>query len=162
VDGDVITIRIPIQFSGDGATPDVRQRYASAIESGWTGKFGKYEVTTTVDTESGVGDRNETNKIKIMNDAKYRSYVLGSNRGKWNNSGNQDMVRHEAGHLMGQPDRYTDQEQPDGKIISVPNHGYERNIMGNMAAPPSEQDIQDIIRNTKVNKIIVVPKKNGQ
>jgi RHS repeat-associated protein len=161
VDGNEISIRIPIQFSGEGATEKVTGRYIAGMEKAWSGKFGQYHVTTKVDTEHGIGKHDKTNKIEIVKNPNYRSNVVNSRTGTWNNSGGKKMAGHEGGHLMGQGDRYTDVKQPDGTVRSVPNAGYEKNIMGNMSARPSAQDIKDIMRNKKVNEIIVIPQKTG-
>ena len=98
---------------------------------------------------------------EIVNDPNHRSYVIGSKTGKWNDSGEKFMPGHEAGHLMGLRDRYRDVKQPDGSIRSVPNPGYESNIMANMSAKPSVQNIRDIIKNTKVNEVIMLPRNVG-
>jgi RHS repeat-associated protein len=162
VDGNDITIRIPIKFSGEGITSTLTKAYASAIENAWSGTFGKYQVHAKVDTKHGIGKHDNTNKIQIVRDPKYRSNVVDCRKGTWNNSGDTNMAGHEGGHLLGQPDRYTDTKQSDGSIKSLPNNGYEKNIMGNMSALASEQDIHDIIDNRKVNEIIVIPHKTGQ
>jgi hypothetical protein len=161
VDGDVISIRIPIQFSGEGATAKMTGRYISGIEKAWSGRFGQYQVKTKVDTEHGMGKDDKTNKVEILKDRNFRSNVVKSKTGTWSNSGDKSMAGHEAGHLMGQRDRYTDVKQPDGTTRSVPNAGYEKNIMGNMCSTPSTQDIHDITNNKKVNEIIVIPQKTG-
>jgi hypothetical protein len=49
------------------------------------------------------------------------------------------------GHGMGLPDRYTE-TTVDGKQVTTPNAGYERNIMGAYGMPASEADIREIIR----------------
>jgi RHS repeat-associated protein len=160
VDGTNISIRIPIKFTGLGVTQRIVTNYTQTIQRAWTGQFGEYHVTAKVDTSGkGVGKDNRINKIEIVNNQKHRSYVVGSQTGKWNNSGDKFMPGHEAGHLMGLRDRYKDVKQPDGSICSMPNRGYENNIMANMAAKPSAQDIGNINKNTRVNDVIVLPHK---
>jgi len=160
VDGINISIRIPIDFSGPGVSQRIVTNSVQSIQRAWTGRFGEYHVTTKVDTSGkGVGKDNRTNKIEIVNDPQRRSYVIGSKTGRWNNSGDKFMPAHEAGHLMGLRDRYTDVRQADGSIRSLPNRGYENNIMANMSAKPSAQDIGGISKNTKVNEVVILPPK---
>lgn len=52
------------------------------------------------------------------------------------------MAAHEAGHLLGLPDHYKDVNGG-----SVPDPGFENDIMGARGKAPSERDIQDIIGN---------------
>jgi hypothetical protein len=118
--------------------------------------LGHYKVTTTVDTDHGLRRGNKFNDIKIVKAPRLRSETVNHKNGTWSNSGSRDMAGHEAGHDLGLPDRYKDVRQSDGKIRSIPNPGYEQNVMGNMAAPPSAKDIHDIIENKKVNDIIRV------
>lgn len=50
---NTVRIVIPIYFSGPGATPANIEAIKQNIELRWSGPFGKYNVTTTVNVESG-------------------------------------------------------------------------------------------------------------
>jgi RHS repeat-associated protein len=156
VEGNDISIRIPMHFTGEGATPKIVAQYIDGIEKKFTGTFGPYKVTATVDTDHGLRRGNQFNDIKIVRTPGLRSETVNHKNGTWSNSGSKDMAGHEAGHDLGLRDRYKDVRQSDGKVRSVPNPRYEKNVMDNMAAPPSAKDIHDIIENKKVNDIIRV------
>jgi len=47
VRGKKITITIPLEFKGKGATEAVKKKFIEGIEDFWTGKFGDYEVETS-------------------------------------------------------------------------------------------------------------------
>ena len=153
VEGNQISIRVPIHFSGDGVTSKLTETYSRAIERAWSGKFGQYKVMTKVDTS---GEHGKTNKVKIVDDETFRSKVINHIKGIWNNSGDKAMAAHEGGHLMGLPDRYTDVKGRDGTVIgALPKDGGEKGIMGpNMSKPPTAQDIKEITENKHVNRII--------
>ena len=41
-------ITLPIEYQGPGVTPDVVNKFNQGIQNLWSGKFGKYLVTTRV------------------------------------------------------------------------------------------------------------------
>jgi RHS repeat-associated protein len=58
VNGNNVTINIPITYSGPGASiPGLTQSWNNSIARTWTGTFGKYHVKTTVTNvgNSGAG-----------------------------------------------------------------------------------------------------------
>ena len=50
VNGNNVTIQIPISYSGNAASPAVTSQLNAAIQNQWSGTFGGYTVTTTVTT----------------------------------------------------------------------------------------------------------------
>ena len=74
-----------------------------------------------------------------------RSNVQNSNRGIWNiPSDSKNSAAHEFGHILGLKDRYTDPTEG----YSIPNHGWESNIMANSAKSVEQRNIDAIfIRN---------------
>jgi RHS repeat-associated protein len=125
-----VTIEIPITYTGPGAHASVISNWNNAIQSNWSGQFGKYSVTTTV-------VNGNTNRISVpAGDG--RAYVVGGNRGVWPALRPGFTAAHEAGHLMGLRDRYN-------LATGTPLAGYSTNIMGVRGGAPSERDIADII-----------------
>ena len=56
------------------------------------------------------------NLVAITTDSRHRSYVINMNRGVWtadNIPGSDWRYAHEAGHLMGLGDDYTDENGPN-------------------------------------------------
>ena len=101
--GPNIGIALPIYFNG-GSSESIKN-IVSAIERNWTGTFGQYNVALTVmvmTTPNSAG-----NLITLM-PGSGTSYVRGANTGTWYESSswanNMDFP-HEAGHLLGLPDR---------------------------------------------------------
>lgn len=154
-----VSIEIPVAFDYEGERPEKRiSEFKRGIENKWKGKVGKYNVTTRV-TEPSDG---RGNKITISNEDGNRgqnaSYVMmlpGWDRGKFKNekniyppgepTTNEKVASHEAGHMMGLKDRYTNVKAPDGSRETVVHPGYEDNIMGQLNGKPSEQDITEIL-----------------
>jgi RHS repeat-associated protein len=137
VKGSNVYIQIPIT-SGENINQDTRIKFEAGVEGMWTGKFGKYEVHTIV-TE-GI-----TNHARIVEGLDRPSVTQHKNlwlaEGVVNKRG---ASAHEAGHLMNLPDQYHD--TPTG---SIPNKGYENNIMGTTSGKPNENDITQIINKNK-------------
>jgi hypothetical protein len=80
----------------------------------------------------------------IMIDPNYeRSYVRPFwNTGIWND--NPWVWAHEAGHLMGLDDRYTD-KKTSGVTASEPNAGWEGNIMAQWGGVVEERNVREIL-----------------
>ena len=65
--------------------------------------------------------------------------------GRWFDSAKPNTIAHESGHLMGLPDRYTEQKGSNGERVTPAKPGCEKSIMGKFGQPPALMDIQDII-----------------
>jgi RHS repeat-associated protein len=133
--GNTVMINIPITFKGPGATPELISRWNRAIEQAWSGDIGGYNVQTSVTT----GPQNQVT-VPVGNS---RAEVTGSNTGTWPSGRPGETAAHEAGHLMGLTDMYTD------ALGSFP--GWEKNIMGNKYGKPSGLDILLILLGNKNN-----------
>jgi uncharacterized protein RhaS with RHS repeats len=103
--GNNIGINIPIHFTGD--TSQIGH-VIQAVQSAWSGNFGKYSVVTTV---TSVGSSNPAvNTIDLYwfhgKSTDVASWVDTPNdqTGRWalNNVWGDSTFPHEAGHLMGQ------------------------------------------------------------
>jgi hypothetical protein len=154
VDGKDITIKIPIQFTGPGATPDVIKKIIEGIEKKWTGKFGCYYVKVHVVVREGAVDpnRKDNNVIDIPagdgrpwvnhNGNDKNGILFGTaNSGTWFAGIGGNMAGHEAGHLLGLDDQYDD----DADGISHPRPGWENNVMADYNMPVQERNIQMIL-----------------
>ena len=136
--GNYVYIEIPITYTGKGATASTVKKFNQGIENAWSGKFGKYNVKTTVTQ----GPDNIIN-VPVGNGT---AKVFGTNRGEWPSARPPWTAAHEAGHLMGLPDRYNYQT-----IKPLP--GYAGNIMGQRGGIPSTKDISDIISKNPTQSI---------
>jgi RHS repeat-associated protein len=140
VDGNNVTITLPIEYTGRGATPDVIKKFNDAIEKAWTGKFGKYNVRTIVvvpDPMAADGEKNTVTVPKIN----FRANS-SRNQGYWPAPRPGYTAAHEAGHLMGLDDQYDD--------ATGPYAGYEDNIMGRHDKTGiKESQITEIIGNCR-------------
>jgi YD repeat-containing protein len=69
--------------------------------------------------------------------------------GTWASDASDDVASHEAGHLLHLGDRYHDVPDPTNRWgkRSIPDPGYENNIMSNSRMRPSEADFFDIMKN---------------
>jgi len=99
-----VGISIPINFQG--ASSAQINTASRAIEKAWTGRFGKYQVTTVV-TPIARYDEVSTNAIALR-PGTGESWVNWAfkNEGVWYTPGQlgDTTFAHEAGHLMGLPD----------------------------------------------------------
>jgi hypothetical protein len=137
VNGNNVTIQIPITYQGDGATPDVITRFTTAIETALTNTFGDYNVTTKV----VPGPENIIDVPKPPGDG-YAWVNDEGNRGSWPSDAAGSVAAHEAGHLMGLIDRWT--VDPNSNTL-IPNPGWEGNIMAGYRGTPWARDITTII-----------------
>ena len=149
VAGNVVSIEYPVKFTGDLSHGEV-QAYTAAIQSAYTGQFGRYSVSLTVTTPAPGTPRSQYNLVEVgpldpkvahgrpFANAIAGDYVkLGPLTG---NSAQQAYYRwsfsHEGGHTMGLPDMYTN---------AGPVNGYGSDMMGASGQSPSEEDISNII-----------------
>jgi RHS repeat-associated protein len=139
VNGNQVTITIPIEYQGPGVSPDVVQKFNNGIRNLWSGKFGDYVVTTRVTQPASGCPANKKNTIQVPK-GNGRAFVngLGGNTGTWPAERPAWTAAHESGHLMGLPDQYTD--------AGGPNPGYAHDIVGARGALPTAADIANIIR----------------
>ncbi|MDR6856847.1 RHS repeat-associated core domain-containing protein [Variovorax guangxiensis] len=141
VDGNNVRITLPITFGGPGATPENIANVTAGIQNQWTGRFDDYNVTTSVITGA-------MNNITLASGPRtaqpYVRMVPGrpGNSGVWQTdipSLNSWEAAHEAGHLMGLPDRYSG--------AGTPNPGWNGNLMGEAYGRNLRQsEMADIIR----------------
>jgi len=99
--GTNVGISLPINFQG--ASSEQIRSVSQAIEKAWTGRFGKYQVTTIV-TPIARYDEVSTNAVVLRNGVG-ESWVnrVFMNEGVWFTPGQlgETTFAHEAGHLMG-------------------------------------------------------------
>ncbi|MCL2656182.1 MAG: RHS repeat-associated core domain-containing protein [Betaproteobacteria bacterium] len=140
--GNNVTITIPMEYRGPGATQSVIDKFNNGIRKNWSGRIGRYNVTVRTPTPDAQCPSDKKNIIDIPN-GNGRAYVngVGGNAGNWPSDRPAWTAAHEAGHLMGLDDQYSDE--------GGAKRGYEKNIMGVRNGMPSEADITEIIRSNK-------------
>jgi RHS repeat-associated protein len=141
VNGNNVTITVPITYTGNAATPAAIANSNQSISNQWSGQFGNYSVSTVV--VAGQGN------IINLQTGNGTSYVQGGNSGTWfiPGQGNQNWeAGHECGHLMGLPDRYIE-SYVNGVRVTTPISGYQNNVMGAYGQTGvTAQDISNIIQ----------------
>ncbi|MBB3226231.1 RHS repeat-associated protein [Luteibacter sp. Sphag1AF] len=147
VKGNIVTITLPITYVGLNGISVSQQKISawnSKIESQWSGTWGGYDVRTKV-VPGGPGVK-DSNTITVM-PGKGTSKVseVGGNTGIWYEDGQDWVVSHEAGHLMGLRDHYI--EFCDGGVRETqPAPGWEGDIMGDFNGTVSPRDVKAIIQ----------------
>ncbi|MDR6539663.1 RHS repeat-associated core domain-containing protein, partial [Variovorax soli] len=140
IDGTRVNINLPIKFTGPGATPENIANAISGIQNQWTGKFGIYDVSTTVTT----GDMNS---IRLATGPRDAQPFVRMAPGRPGNSGtwqtdiptlNAWEAGHEAGHLMGLADRYSG--------TGTPHPGWSGHLMG--------QAYGNILRQSEIAEVV--------
>lgn len=167
IKGGQINITSNIYIYGAGTTKAVAAQYQSDIDSRWGGNYSAKSSDSTsfnvnVNINVGLYEGKEKNNPFIIEEswnpynrdnfievdpANSRSYVKGGDEGQWRSEGRNgatlaqdDSAPHEAGHLLGLDDRYTDKNGP--------NKGWENNILGNSQNGKVEQrNINGILQN---------------
>ena len=168
INGSNVLINSNIFLYGQGATLSVVKQMQQDINTIWGGKYSvKYKNNTydvsIVATVSLYGNKEQNipfvildkfnpfsrnNYIEVSNRVK-RSFVKRGDEGKWRSEGRHgislsedDSAPHEFGHLLGLDDHYSD---VNGK--SIPEEGWESNIMGNsVSGKVDERIIFDILK----------------
>jgi len=158
VNGNNVTIYLPVSFSGNANTPANQAAYTAAITSAWTGQFGNYNTTMHVVPGDPGGPL--TNDVHInaatpadgafprpttdVGGPNMNLFGLGDNAAQ--NNYETWASGHETGHSMGEQDQYHD--------ATGPNPGYEHNIMGAVNGTPDARDINNVLAfhgNTVIN-----------
>jgi len=73
-----------------------------------------------------------------------------SGSGCWDNNEPNNTPAHEAGHLMGLEDEYTDTTDSAGNRVTFPNPGHENDIMATLDGQPTQEEIDQIVSNAGV------------
>lgn len=168
IKGNNITVSSVIYIYGDGATKESAELIKKQIMNEWNKKNWKYtdENGKVYNVKFNVGvylyDGKEkanpmivpgkfdpdsrNNYIEILSDSKvnHRSFVRGGDEGVWSfgDIKNRKVAAHEFGHILGLPDRYKDGK--DG--YSVPNKGWEKNLMADTEGNVEQRDINKLVK----------------
>jgi RHS repeat-associated protein len=143
--GNDVTITLPITYKGKGATPETMAKFNNAIEQKWSGTFGQYNVKTIV--TSGP-----ENQIAVPNSDGVAVVSKDRTKGYWPAKRSPSVGAHEAGHLMGLRDRYTDKNNDGYWEPGEQDPGWENNLMANPEQGHVEQ--QDIFMILLHNKAL--------
>ncbi|MDY0014094.1 MAG: RHS repeat-associated core domain-containing protein [Rhodocyclaceae bacterium] len=139
VNGKQVTVTLPIQYVGPGVTPAVVQKFNTGIVSNWSGSYSGYNVKVNVVMPSPSTPQDKMNVITVPA-GNGRAYVngVGGNTGTWPAARPGWTAAHEAGHLMGLDDKYSD----SGGAAA----GWAGNIMASRDGKPDERNIFGIIQ----------------
>ena len=136
-----VTITIPIQYMGPGATPSVIQQFNNSISSWWSGQYGPYTVTVKVIDPPVGAPYDQVNTFYVPAGDERANVCLDNHRQGWWPANSQNspgwVAAREAGHLMGLDDYYD-------RNTGVPLKPGD--IMAEPYGVPDLQDIKDIIR----------------
>ena len=147
VEGDEVTIELPITYRGKGATPKRIAEFDAEIEKCWTGKFGKYRVKTKVTKRFDL-PQEKRNIIEVPSKVPSKQaygFINANESITGVISGDPAQATpwtaaHEAGHLMKLPDLYIKPDQPSPDAPKNIMNEYGGTII-------SEAQIEQIIRN---------------
>ncbi len=143
--GGDVAINVGISLNGPNATPALANSWENEINSQWAGVWKYYNCNIRINAKVGVNDSGAENQITV-GDAGIngRSFVwgVGGNSGTWYADADPWVAAHETGHLMGADDRYRD----DASGNSVPQTGWETNIMGAYNGTVEQRNIDEIVR----------------
>jgi RHS repeat-associated protein len=162
VSGNNVNIVLPIDFhqgtpvnGPNGPTiqpgpvdPALVNQIINNIQKSWTGKFGKYNVTTTVTTPSGNCPPNKKNNWNILNNPPPDMPAFAPDGNTVDMPNNRAAAAgHEAGHLMDNGSNPGLPDPPDPNNTGLPN--YPGIMGGNNSASPTESNITSIINGTR-------------
>ena len=162
-----ITLVMPRSQRG-GPGRQTAERVKRSIESYWNGhRAHGHDVTVTANVTNHYrgGPRSRSrggrrtggssgvsrtlnrptgdNIITMVSDPDHRDYVNGGgDRGEWGSQSSDWTYAHEAGHLMGLPDDYTD--LPDKG--SQPNPGHLGHMMAQVGMPVAQHEIDEVVK----------------
>lgn len=155
-----ISIAVPINYSGPGASAANTSAIASDTASTWSGQYFVGGSATTVSVSVVGVDANTPagaiNNITLTNGptsdtaSQGASFVngVGGTSGEWNTT-SPGMGRgegpHEVGHLMGARDRYSSGLDANGNRTTAPDQGYSGNIMGELNGTPDSRTINEVL-----------------
>ena len=166
IKGNVITVSTTIYIYGKDATASAASSIQQSIINNWAKQSnGKdwtytdpktkqvYTVQMDVSVKLYKGKEKQDpmiipnawnpsirdNYIEVDNTVS-RNYVLGGDEGQWNTD--PWSVAHEWAHLVGLRDQYTD---PSGGGSSVPNTGWEGNMMAEVDGTVDQRNIDGIV-----------------
>jgi RHS repeat-associated protein len=143
IDGNNITITIPIKYVGPGATKENIRKITKGIRENWTKRVGKYNVKASTSNEPGNMVTLTTKKMTSqVGGSDFPDY--GSRSGNTWYVGDKDLgwvAAHEAGHLMGLRDDYVNIGRE-----SHANPGREGNIMAERGGQVWEYNIEELIQ----------------
>ncbi|MFZ6756430.1 RHS repeat-associated core domain-containing protein [Undibacterium sp. Ji50W] len=145
-EGDTVTITIPIYIrSIDGADiGNFSKNFNKNVTSIWKKvKYGKCWVVFQPEIHPDFRQGDNVGNIYPPGFIK-REYVggVGYRNMHVNSDSSPGVIAHEVGHLMYADDHYTDVK---GKG-SVPNKGWESDIMANSNMPPTSKSIGEILK----------------
>jgi RHS repeat-associated protein len=147
--GNNIRLHFNIAYHGPGASPDVQARFDNAIRRTWTGRFGRYRVTTNVHSRiiPHTPSQAEVNRYWDWNFVRvpigdFSASVRDSRFGVWPSQRPGRSAAHEAGHFADARDRY---DQTSGR----PHPGYEGTIMADTRGVVTEGTIDEILANNR-------------
>jgi len=144
-----VNITIPVEFK-KGTTDEQKQFFKKSAEEHWSGKYGEYTVNLVVEER----DSGKRNKIEFK-DKEGRAYVFhGSSMKLFKENSKKDLswtIGHEVGHLMNLDDHYKD-KRINGEKVSVPNAGWENNIMSQSQGSVEKKNIDEILKKNKIIK----------
>ncbi len=146
VEGNNVTIVLPIEFVGKGATEDVINTFTNEIERQWTGQFGKYNVTTKVITPDPDCPDDKKSKVRVytknLSGRSYSSFRGAESTWYSDRAGSSTSpAPHESGHLLGLLKDLYDPE------TFVPLPGFEDNVMaGAPRTGVTQAQVEEIIK----------------
>lgn len=168
-----IDITVPVRFSGEPAKdPSIVAGIKSSVSAAWSGLYNREGTPTLVNV--AIVDVTSSTPKKAVNNivlttgptsdkrSDGASFVRNGNSGEWNVASpgwNQGEPGHETGHLMLEGDRYSETTGSDGKRVTMPSAGFEKNLMGVLGSNAStdSRNLETILSDKK-NTVIIEPR----